>query len=79
MASKTGNLKHFSISGLLAFSDDPEPFKYDFEDSNSTEDFENEFKKRLKPITQRVCHICQILNYCQNSSNSPFFVKFSFK
>ena len=60
MASKTGKSNHFSISGLLAFSDDPEPFDYDFIDSNTSEEFENEFAKHLKPIKQRVCHICQI-------------------
>ena len=49
-----GKVKHFSISGLLAFSDDPDSISYELEDPDSPENRQNEFAKYLKPPKQRV-------------------------
>ena len=51
----TGNFRQFSISGLLAFSDDPEPLKYIPEDPEDPEELVNDPKKTLKAPKLRVC------------------------
>ena len=51
----TGNFRQFSISGLLAFSDDPEPLKYIPEDPEDPEEPVNDLKKTLKAPKLRVC------------------------
>ena len=51
----TGNHRHFSISGLLAFSDDPEPLKYDFDGPEAPQEPFNDHTKDLTPPKYRVC------------------------
>ena len=51
----TGNRRHFSISGLLAFSDDPEPLKCDHDEPKAPQEPFNDHAKNLTPPKYRVC------------------------